>query len=188
MSVLSSIAAHAVADHEIVIYYDVDGIHPTKGPGIQFSKLANSSSFPSDQSPALAGRYGRKAVWRMEESRVAGGDFHDHIGNILSGKRPDHVTFWEMTPEAARLLKTADLYAEDTAREARVAKSLTLAFSKAAQRRLLEHGIASDRLAVVVEGLELALFMTGHGFCMARIAVARPDGTAPSALEVLEVT
>jgi hypothetical protein len=187
-SPLATIAAAPLADHELVLFYEADGHHPSNGPQLRLGRFASSDIvwLPKDQVPALTGRYKDDPVWVREKSRNAGSDFHDHVRMLVGGDRDDLLAFWTLDVHAARLLKSADLYEEGTDRSSRVRKRLRLALSNAATKRLAVHGIAAAPLIISVESVTLALFKTSHGFVCVTVRFERSDRAPLTAIEFTE--
>lgn len=202
MDDLDSLSTTSVADHEIVVFYDVDGLNPETGPTVAVSGMSHTSAamplkaaelatgdvgyFPADQFAALRGRYGKETVWKRITDRGVGSDFHEHIAGMLRGVRPDLVTYWKLADPFRRLLERADLYEEAVAKDERTRKSLALNLSKAASRRLSAFSVESAELKIVLNDLTVAAFATGYGFCVARLALNRVDGKPLTAVELLE--
>lgn len=186
MTLDNSFAAEALSEHEIQILYRLDGLDPATGPTTTLARLAGGPGVPSDQEPALAGRYAGTRVWKRSPSGDAGQDFHRHIREIVGGQREDLATRWEPDEVAGRLLERADLYEQPVERGQRVDKRLALPLSAAARGRLERHGIAVDRLTVRITGIDVTLFRTGHGFAATTLELTRADGRALTALELLE--
>ena len=142
MSSFESFAAKSISDHEIQIFFRIDGIAIASGPGISLAAAAPGPGIPEDQTAALAGRYGKTPIWKRERSSGVGQDFHPHIRDVVGGKREDLATRWSLDDAARRLVGSAALYGEDTARTARVEKQMFLSFNEAAQKRTLSPGRA----------------------------------------------
>jgi len=192
-----TIAATPVAEHEVIVFYDVDGLSLSGGPGLSFRDLCQveaSAPYPEDQRAAMQGRYADEPVWRLAEPDDAGktafaigADLHPHIQAILSGARTDLASRWLLTENAIRLLDRADLYETTTPPEARIRKSIVFAQTPAAQRRLATFGAPVRDIALKIAGVDLTIFETGMGFLQARYAFAPPAGGDPvTSLEILE--
>lgn len=179
-------ATKVISDHEIQIFYRIDGIDVASGPKMVLGKLAAAPGIPEDQMPALQGRYGQLDVWKRDKSTGVGQDFHRHIRDVIGGRRADLATRWSLDDTARAFLASASLYEADTAPKLRVKKHLVLTFSDAARRRLASHAIDSDALVVDIKNITLTLFRTGHGFAATTIELARPDRAPLSAIELLE--
>jgi hypothetical protein len=205
MSLLSqTIAQAALADHEINMFYEIDGLHALIGPDVLLAPeldlrrplrmedlvAGDGRGVPDDQKPALQGRYAKHAVWSTISREDGQTDFHQHVHDVVSGTRRNLLALYKPEQYARRLLDRADLYTDAVDRKQRIAKSMRLTFSQAAQGRLREHGLTPRPLRVVVEDLTLALFETKLGFAQAVIQL-EPFGkekvSAPlAALELLE--
>jgi hypothetical protein len=177
-----------VSDHEIHIFYEIDGLPPSVGPALKLATLTHGTALgvPDDQKTALRDRYGDKAIWKRASDPAAGEDFHEHIRDIVGGRREDLATFWTLDETARHFVESASLYEEATEPKARVKKRLVLTFSKAAKQRLAAHTINISQLVVTVEAINLALFQTGHGFAIATVAFGRLDRAKITALELVE--
>jgi hypothetical protein len=188
MTSAAAIFTTSVSDHEIHVFYEIDGLSPSTGPGVMLAALGRGTGLgvPDDQKPALRERHDDKAIWKRASDLAAGEDFHEHVRRIVGGWREDLATFWTLDGTARRFVESAALYEEKTDPKERVKKRLALTFSKAAKDRLAGHAIRSDQVIVTIEAITLALFQTGHGFATAIVAFARPDGEHITALELLE--
>jgi len=184
----STVASCPVAEHRLCVFYDIDGLDPQAWTGPTFGDLTRNpdNGIPADQTEALHGRYSAEPIWKSDDSVVAGDDFYPHLNKLLSGRRPDLLRFFRLSDQGRRFLGSADLYAEATASEARIHKKLRLQFSKAAQIRIAAVGVTPVPLAIVVEAVSLALFMTANGFAVCHYVFAREDGAPLSAIELLE--
>jgi len=181
------VASASLADHEIHVFFEIAGV-PLGGPAIHLSDLAagESTCIPADQRHALAGRYRKQPIWQEAIADV-GPDIYDHLRDIVAGRRKDLATVWRLTPQAERLLASADLYEEEQPADQRVAKRLEVTLSKRALARLLGHGLAPRPLAVGIEQTMLHIFATGVSFLHMTLTV-RPAGPGNplSPLELLE--
>jgi len=181
------LASASLADHEIHVFFEIAGV-PLGGPTICLSDLAvgESACIPADQRHALAGRYRKQPVWQ-EATADVGPDIYDHLRDIVAGRRKDLATVWRLTPQAERLLASADLYEEEQPAEQRVAKRLEVTLSKRAQARLLGHGMEPRDLWVGIEQAMLHVFATGVGFFHATLTIRTAGpGNPLSPLELLE--
>jgi hypothetical protein len=196
-SVWSSLATKPLAEHEIVIFYDIDGLNIEMGPETTFRELApeyGASPLPPDQLEALQHRYANDWVWRQAEPDEAdrtafkiGGDLHPHIRHILSGARVDLATRWLPTETTTRLLEKADRYEEDKPQSARIRKALLLNYTKAAQDRLAAATVASRELKLTIGEFDLTLFETRKGLLQARVTFSPLEKGSPlTTIEVLE--
>jgi hypothetical protein len=181
-------AAKTISDHEIHVLYKIDGVDVSSGPSVTLSQLTQGSAIgvPDDQRAALGGRYAQATVWKRATSTDVGQDFHNHIREIISGRREDLATLWTLDDTARRFLESASLYEQATDQAARVKKGLALTLSKAAKQRLTNHSIESGPLLVNIRDVALTLFKTGHGFGSAIIEFERLDRARLTALELLE--
>jgi hypothetical protein len=183
----STLATRKLADHEIHLFYECDGI-ALEGSATTAGDLIGETAdcFPADQSAALLGRYRAQRVW--EPTRVeVGRDLHSHVRALAAGSRPDLAATFAPTAQIRRLIEHADLYEENTPAGERVSKRLRLTFGKRAAERLKAEGIAPEPLAVTVVSTVLHVFATGKSFVHVTIALARvSDGAPPAALELLE--
>jgi hypothetical protein len=188
MATSAAMLTTKLSDHEIHVFYEIDGVDPSAGPNIMLPALGRGTGLgvPDDQKPALRDRYDDKAIWTRAEGLAAGSDFHAHIRDIVGGRREDLATFWVLDETARRFVDSAALYTEETDRAARVNKRVALTFSKAAAGRLAAQSIESHQLVVTIEAMQLALFRTGHGFAVTTITFARPDRSKITAIELLE--
>jgi len=184
----AAFAAKTISDHEIHILYKIDGVDVSAGPSVALSQLAHGSAIgvPDDQKAALEGRYAQATVWKRNTSTDAGQDFHNHIREIISGRREDLATLWTLDDTAKRFLESASLYEEAKDQALRVKKCLILTLSKAATQRLTNHSIESGQFFVNIRDVRLTLFKTGHGFGSAIVEFERPDRAKLTALELLE--
>jgi len=186
MSLFESFAAKIISDHEIQIFYRIDGVNIVSGPGISLAAAAPGPGIPEDQAAALAGRYGKTPIWKRAASSGVGQDFHPHIRDVVGGKREDLATRWSLEDAARRLVGSAALYEEDIARTARVEKQMFLSFNEAARKRLATYAIASPGLVVSCKDMTLTLFKTGHGFAATTLELSRPDRGKITAIELIE--
>lgn len=186
MSLFNSLAAKPISEHEIQIFFRIDGIDIASGPGTRMQSMANTPGTPADQNAALAGRHGASAVWKREKSSGTGHDFHNHIREVVGGRREDLATRWTLDEAASRFVASADLYDQDVERGERIKKRMVLSFNEAAQKRLTDHAIASSGLAVACRDITLTLFKTGHGFAVTTLELFRFDRTPITAMELLE--
>jgi hypothetical protein len=196
-SPLHGIAAAALAEHEIVLFFPVDGIDPARGPQVRFGQLAGGHGgdpFPPDQEEALMARYAADPLWQVlapgehdKTGFVVGEDLHPHIRDILSGARTDLATRWILAANARRLLASADLYRDDKPPAQRSRKAIVLEFAQAAERRLAAENLGSRKLKLTIESLDLILFSTAKGFAQLRVTLAPLTAGAPlAAMELLE--
>ena len=186
MSLFESFATKIISDHEIQILFRIDGVDIASGPDIGLAAAASGPGIPEDQKAALAGRYGKTAIWKREPSSGVGQDFHPHIRDVVGGKREDLATRWSLDDAARRFIETAALYDQDTDRSARVEKQMLLSFNEAARKRLASYSIASTGLVVACKDIMLTLFRTGHGFAATTLNLSRLDRGKITALELLE--
>src|SRR6266566_218701 len=131
-SAWASLATKTLADHEITLFYQIDGLDIGKGPDVYFRDLLSEErdeTIPRDQREALGGRYEFMPTWRKvypapdRNTEIAiGADLHPNIRSILAGTRPDLATRWLLTDNARRLLANADLYPLDKTGTERVKK------------------------------------------------------------------
>src|ERR1700704_1219988 len=152
-SAWASLAAKTLADHEITLFYQIDGLDIGKGPDVYFRDLLSKEAddtIPQDQREALSGRYEFMPMWRKIEPAAGGkteiaigSDLHSNIRSILAGARPDLATRWLLTDNARRFLTSADLYALDADESAieRVKKEIVYEPSSATERRFATLGI-----------------------------------------------
>jgi hypothetical protein len=184
----ASFALKRISDHEIHIFYRVDGLQSSTGPSLVLSDLAGGTGLciPEDQKAALGARYGAEFIWKQELQPELGEDFHAHIRQILAGQRADLATTWVLSGIAQRFVDSASLYEESFDPKHRIRKCLALQLSQAAKDRLAEYGVRSDLLIVHILALTLTLFKTGHGFVTAIIEFARLDKAHITAAELLE--
>jgi hypothetical protein len=205
MSLLSqTIAQAALADHEINMFYEIDGLPELVGPNVLLVRKPElrralrmedlvadrCPGVPDDQKPALRGRYAKLEVWSTTSREDSQTDFHQHVHDVISGTKRNLLALYKLEPYARRLLDRADMYTDAADREQRIAKAMRLTFSRAAQGRLREHGLTPRPLRVVFEDLTLALFETKLGFAHAVIRL-EPFGKEKAiarlaALELLE--
>jgi hypothetical protein len=75
MSLFESLAAKVIFDHEIQMLFRIDGVDIASGPNINFAAGSGRPGIPEDQNAALAGRYGKSAIWKREPSSGVGQDF-----------------------------------------------------------------------------------------------------------------
>jgi len=193
----SNVLNRPVGDHELAIFYEMDGIDPTTGPNLRFGHLAESEAIdclPSDQKDAVVDRYSKDVLWRQVRSEPSGkteiaigDDLHPHIRDILSGARADLATRWVLTDNAQRLLRSADLYSEKISPAGRIRKSIVLKHSQAAMRRHAAAGLKPRELKLTFEALDLILFSTGKGFVQVRtmFAPVADDNNTLCAFELL---
>ncbi|MFO1082123.1 MAG: hypothetical protein U1E23_16020 [Reyranellaceae bacterium] len=186
MTLDRSFAAETLSEHEILLLHRIDGLDLARGPTTTLGQIADGPGIPADQKAALAGRYAASPVWKRAATSEAGQDFHRHIREIVGGQREDLATRWEPDELGRRFLERADLYDREVEPAQRAAKRLALRLSAAARSRLERHGIAVGDLLVRPSGIDLTLFRTGHGFAATRLELARADGHALTALELLE--
>lgn len=186
MSLFESLAAKVIFDHEIQMLFRIDGVDIASGPNINFAAAAAGPGIPEDQNAALAGRYGKTAIWKREPSSGVGQDFHPHIRDVVGGKRGDLATRWSLDDAARRFIDSAALYDQDTDRSVRVEKQMFLTFNEAARKRLASYSIASTGLVVACKDITLTLFKTGHGFAATTLELSRADRGKITAMELLE--
>src|SRR4051794_11720070 len=195
----ASLAAKTLADHEITLFYQVDGLDIAKGPDVYFRDLLSKEAddtIPRDQREALSGRYEFIPMWRKIDSDAKGkteiaigADLHPNVRNILAGARFDLATRWLLTDNARRLLTSADLYAFDADKPGveRIKKAIVYEPSSATERRFATLGIKPRKLRLTVERLDLILFSTKKGFAQATVTFSPFTDDGPlCALELLE--
>jgi hypothetical protein len=183
----SKIASEIVADHEIHLFYEFDSLG-VEGPATRLGDLVdgNTDWLPGDQVTALRGRYHDEKVWEKTTADV-GGDFYDHLRDLVAGRCEELATFWRLTAQAMRLLGTADLYEESTPRESRIRKRLALTLSKQGSERLQAHRIAPRPLSIKLDSVTLHAFSTQTSFAHVVASVRPLDGQGfVTALELLE--
>ncbi len=186
MSSFESFAAKIISDHEIQILYRIDGIDIASGPNTTLSAIASAPGIPDDQKAALTGRYKETAIWKRELSTGVGQDFHNHIREVVGGKREDLATRWTLDDTAKRFLESAALYERETDRMSRVNKRMILSFNDVAQKRLAAYSTVSSGVAVTCKDIKLTLFKTGHGFAATTLELSHLDRGKMSAVELLE--
>jgi hypothetical protein len=186
MSLFNSLATKQIADHEIQIFFRIDGVDITSGPDTRLLSMASGPGIPVDQQKALSGRYAGNTIWKREQSSGTGQDFHRHIRDVVGGKREDLATRWTLDDTASRFVGSADLYDQDVDRGGRIKKRMILSFNDAAQKRLAAHAISSSGLTVTCRDLTLTLFKTGHGFAVTTLELSRLDLAPITAMELLE--
>src|SRR5262249_19249683 len=110
----SSLAGKLLTDHEIFVFYDIFGLSSSSRPPLRPADLTRGAGLgvPDDQKRALAGRYGEKSIWKRHSDPAAGADFHEHIRDLVGGRREDLVTLWSLDATARRFLESASLYEE----------------------------------------------------------------------------
>src|ERR1700736_2444057 len=183
----SDIAAHSLADHEIHLFYEIDGLRldiPATTFGSLFGNMADC--FPPDQLSALKNRYRNDPIWQAAEGDV-GVDYHDHVRDLAAGRRKDLAVLWKLAPTAERLLKRADLYEEGTPPTERVRKRLILNLSDRSQVRMRTAGLAPRAMSIAIEAVTLHAFGTGKSFAHAIVVITPLNGPEPlRACELLE--
>lgn len=102
--------------HEIILFYEVDGLAPAEGPrgasgALTLGDLAatpqvgvSAANLAAMAEPAHAGKH----PWQQAApgKRGVGSDFHAHIEDALAGRRPDLLAFWRLDPAVVRLERT----------------------------------------------------------------------------------
>src|ERR1700722_532706 len=154
------IAPRTLAEHEIHLFYEFDGI-PIRGPTMTFGSLMTNGPtwVPTDQAPALRGRYRDERIWQESEGN-AGSDFYDHLADIVDGRRQDLATFWTLSSHAMDFVTSADLYEKDTPRGYRTCKRIVMLLGEGRLDRLRTHGVAPRPLSIVVSSANLHVFAT----------------------------
>src|SRR5690349_10071545 len=110
MSLLSqTIAQAALADHEVNMFYEIDGLNGLSGPGVPLAPEFTSHralrmedlvagegrSVPDDQKPALRGRYAKHEVWSRISWEDGHTDFHQHVHDVISGSRQNLLALYK---------------------------------------------------------------------------------------------
>lgn len=196
VSHLSRIASLVVSDHEINFFYETDhgegALTFGQGPITTLGNLCDGESpqvalVPQRLCPALTTRYAQDRIFSPSVNLDVGADYHDHVADIVSGRRGDLLKIFTLTDRGKRLLDRGDLYQEDVPAPDRKVHRLVLYPSKAAERRLSAAGIAPRPCRILVEHAATFVFHTRRGFTQVR-ATVHPEQEGPlSALELLEV-
>lgn len=193
---LRAILPTPVAEHEIHVLYEIDGVSHVDGPArMRLGNLLDVEDatrrppgIPEDQLAALKGRYAGKQVWkRLPPGNHRADEFVAHASDLLNGRRELLCTVWALTDEASRFLADAHLNAEDTPTIPAARKHVCLELRPAAEARLRANGIAPSTYVITISEVMLTLFATGHGVLDTGYVVSREDGLALSAIEILEV-
>lgn len=193
---LRAILPTQVAEHEIHVLYEIERVSHIDGPArMRLGSLLDMQDpagrppgIPEDQLDALKGRYAGKPVWkRLPPGNHRADEFVAHASDLLNGRRESLCTVWALTDEASRFLADANLNAADAPTIPAARKHLCLELRQAAEARLRANGIAPATYVIAISDVMLTLFATGHGVLDAGYGVAREDGLALSAIEILEV-
>jgi hypothetical protein len=181
------IALQTLVDHEIHMFFEFDGV-PLTGPRTTLGDLVSDKSawIPTDQVPALRGRYRDERIWQKGQGS-AGSDFYEHLADMVDGRRDDLATFWTLSAHATDLVANADLYEEDTLRADRVRKQIVMSLGDRRSDRLRTHGVALRSLSIVLSSANLHVFTTGKSFAHVVVTIEPVGGDGSvTALELLE--
>jgi hypothetical protein len=156
-------------EHEVHLFLQADTLGPWNGLETRFADLAGVVQagdkacqwVPEPVRHALRGRYADASIWETVTPRT-GEDFHPHVRHLVRGESPHLAVLWTATGQALRLLNKADLYAEDTPRDARVTRSLIWLPGARARQRLVEGGVPESE--AVLYRLQIRELMA-YGFC-----------------------
>ena len=105
-------AAAETSDHEIQIFYRIDEL-PESAAMALLGQIEMCPGMPDDQKAALNGRYGSARIWKKSASSGVGHDFHNHVRELINGRKPELIKRLTLDDTARLFLSTPAVYEQD---------------------------------------------------------------------------
>ncbi|MBS1983403.1 MAG: hypothetical protein JST16_04455 [Bdellovibrionales bacterium] len=193
----SYLAAQTVCGHELNFFHETDHgegrLTFHRGPITALGDLAQAAAegalpgMPAGLLPALAGRYANEVLFEPFGDLKLGTDFHDHIADLVSGRRQDLMKVFSLGERGRNLLQRGVLYSADVPSDKRKPHKLVLKLSNAAEARLIRVGIVPRTYRLAIEDIKVFVFSTGKGLTQTRVTVRPETADSLSPLELLEI-